>query len=203
MMPTKGTAAVVTEEAPPELNPTNILHSPACSLEQLCGHCLSLRPLRGKRDFAGTILTDYERMDEYPSYPSLRETAEKGCRMCGFLRASLTAVQNPRSHEAEPNETHPFWGPTGEDVALHLPWDRRISIEARFEYEPFNGSGGSSPNDTPYGSTSQQGGMVISMWLIYKPASGSLRDDRGNIWGSSVLVFSAFDSIGRSSIILE
>lgn len=196
-MVTVTSAPVTPEVAPLEPNPTNISQSPACSLEQLCQHCLTLKPHRAKRDFSGTILTAYERIDQYPGYPSLKETAEKGCRMCGFLRASLLAVQNPKSHEADSNETHPFWGPNGEDVALDLPWDRKIHLKARFEYEPFEAGGSRSSEDADKRATEQEGGMVVAMWLVYGSTSGNLRDDRGNVWGSSVLVFPTFDSIGK------
>lgn len=181
-----------------ELNPTNILHSPPCLLEQLCDQCLTLKPRRDKRDFSGTILTDYERLDEYPSYPSLKASDENGCRMCGFLRASLLAVQNRKSHQAEPNETHPFWGPTGEDVMLHLPWDRQVRLTARFEYGSFDAGGARSSTGPVVGSEKQQGGMVLFMWLICGSVSGTVSDGKGNQWGSSVLVFSVFDAPGKS-----
>lgn len=191
---------VLNAAAGHELDPSSIRQAPAIPLEQLCQHCLALRPHRTKRDFSGTILTRYERFDEYPAYPSLEETASRGCHMCGFLRTTLLAVQNPRAHQAEPNETHPFWGPNGEDVALKLDWDRRIRLTARFEFYPFDGGRVLSDSNDEDADAEQDGGMVVSMWLMYGQTSGHLRDDRGNEWGSSVLVFSTFDQIGLSAV---
>lgn len=184
-------------------NLSNILQAPSSTP---CGLCSSIVPNRKPCPSTSTewtyIETGYQLLDEYPTFPALRLSADNGYALCGLVHKALSSLcsadTRPRDNGSlgNENQTHPFWkDEESGDGILALEWDRSISISAVFQCDfPRSYMDGTVP--ARVAEDNARGGMITTLRFIWKPTCGIVRDANGTSWGGSSLDCQIYDSVG-------
>jgi hypothetical protein len=184
-------------------NLSNILQAPSSTP---CGFCSSIVPNRKPRQSTlaewAYIDTGYQLLDEYPTFPALRLSADNGCALCGLIHKALSSLCSADTRPQDngslgnENQTHPFWkDEESGDGILALEWDRSIGISAAFQCDPPKSyMDGTVPVRVAEENT--RGGMITALHFAWKPTCGIVRDANGTSWGGSVVDCQIYNSVG-------
>ncbi|KAI1281834.1 HET-domain-containing protein [Xylaria sp. FL0933] len=167
---------------------------------QVCTACANIAPHRT----SGTarLGSPFERVDDYPSYPGIRATAEAGCTLCRLLYHAITVMLKPNK-PSERQLRSAYW--RIEDPAdlqrkfLAANWDRKVKVTVSFSFSEFRHRPGVTGPHDPTETETQEGVMIDSMLVEFSPATARMNDWEAFKWGNSELQFYVYDSLDMNS----
>jgi hypothetical protein len=161
--------------------------------EKPCERCRKAVPDRSKA-VNDVVRTDFEAVDRFPQFPSLKSAAKLGCGLCHLIRKTIRQQWATRPMEE--------WGvgplsdrdETLEDL-LNTTWDGLVRIfNLRFTFQPF-------PTDSvnEMRKVAQMGGIITCLSLEFGPASAPCDPDGNPLHSeiSQIIGFKVYDSIGE------
>ncbi|KAI1130401.1 HET-domain-containing protein [Nemania abortiva] len=182
---------------------TSIADAPA---QVPCAACRAIVPDRGQLKKIQTSRFDtlFNRDDLYPTYPSLESSARAGCNSCALVWQRLTSIPPEDLSAIEQSNGRLVWiSDKQKTKQLGASWDRRVKIEAAFDFVPYTTGLPSDADHDEEPLTNQDGnqrrGAVTSLWISCRPVAGTLRLVDGEPWAGDTFEFPVFDSIDLNS----
>ncbi|KAI1750905.1 HET-domain-containing protein [Xylaria castorea] len=167
-----------------------------------CSACRAIIPNRRQLNYLqnSTLKTLFERVDSYPTYPTVASSAQAGCSLCVLMWRRLTSIPPEAIESIKEGNSKVVWVSSEQRTRqLDASWDQKVKIRADFDFLPY--ATVSPSGSILYGRArtlqdgNQYGGAVTSMSVRCQPVSGALRFADGDLWGGEKFEFSVFDSI--------
>ncbi|KAI0970406.1 heterokaryon incompatibility protein-domain-containing protein [Xylaria arbuscula] len=170
---------------------------------QVCSACANMVNIVSHRERGKTWLySPFERIDEYPSYPGIRVTAEAGCALCRLICHAITVMSTP-SKPSERQRRSAYWRITDpadlQRKFLDVNWDRKVKVTVKFGVGEFRHRYVTELHNSA--ETDSQGGLMIdTMFVHFSPAAAKINDWEAFKWGNSELQFYVYESLGGYSL---